>query len=81
MIIAGLGLTTLCVGGTAYLMNAIFNKRGSMTSQVRLPQPVVGPQEGAPGLCVGVVAARLVACRFLSSWLSGLLLRLVAAWD
>ena len=46
MIIAGLGLTTLCVGGTAFLMNAIFNKRGSMTSQVRLPQPVVGPQEG-----------------------------------
>ena len=46
MIIAGLGLTTLCVGGTAYLMNAIFGRRGSMTSQVRLPQPVVGPQEG-----------------------------------
>ena len=46
MIIAGLGLTTLCVGGAAFLMNAIFNKRGSMTSLVRLPQPVVGPQEG-----------------------------------
>ena len=46
MIIAGLGLTTLCVGGTAFLMNAIFNERGSMTSLVRLPQPVVGPQEG-----------------------------------
>ena len=46
MIIAGLGLTTLCVGGTAFLMSAFFNKRGSMTSQVRLPQPVVGPQEG-----------------------------------
>lgn len=46
MIISGLGLTTLCVGGAAFLMNALFNKRGSMTSAVRLPQPVVGPQEG-----------------------------------
>ncbi len=46
MIIAGLGLTTLCLGGTAFLMNALFNKRGSMSSGVRLPQPVLGPQEG-----------------------------------
>ena len=46
MIITGLGLTTLCIGGTAFLMNAIFSRRGSMTSAVRLPQPVVGPQEG-----------------------------------
>ena len=46
MIITGLGLTTLCVGGSAFLMNALFNRRGSMTSAVRLPQPVVGPQEG-----------------------------------
>jgi len=45
-IITGLGLTTLCLGGTAFLMNAIFDERGSMTSLVRLPQPVVGPQEG-----------------------------------
>ena len=46
MIIAGLGLTTLCVGGAAYMMNAIFGVRGSMMSDLRLPQPVVGPQEG-----------------------------------
>ena len=46
MIIAGLGLTTFCIGGTAFLMNALLGKRGSITSSVRLPQPVFGPQEG-----------------------------------
>ncbi len=45
-IIAGLGLTTVCMGGTAFLMFTLFGKRGSMASAVRLPQPVSGPQEG-----------------------------------
>ncbi|MCE2523288.1 MAG: ABC transporter permease [Rhodobacteraceae bacterium] len=45
-VIAGLGLTALCVGGTAFLMQAIFNQRGSMQSSVRLPRPVSGVNDG-----------------------------------
>lgn len=45
-VIAGLGLTALCVGGTAFAMQVIFGKRGQMQSEVRLPRPVSGPQEG-----------------------------------
>jgi len=45
-IIAGLGLTTICVGGTAFFMFAIFRKPGSMMSAVRFPTPVSGPQTG-----------------------------------
>ncbi|MEM7801322.1 MAG: ABC transporter permease [Chloroflexota bacterium] len=45
-IIAGLGLTTLCVGGTAFFMFTIFGRQGSMASSVRLPTPVSGPQTG-----------------------------------
>lgn len=45
-VIAGLGLTAVCVGGTAFLMQAIFGQRGSMQSPVRLPRPVTGAQEG-----------------------------------
>ncbi len=46
-VIAGLGLTAVCVGGTAFLMQAIFSLRGSMQSTVRLPRPVTGAQDGA----------------------------------
>lgn len=44
-VIAGLGLTALCAGGTGFLMQALFHQRGAMTSLVRLPRPVSGPQE------------------------------------
>ena len=46
-VIAGLGLTALCVGGTAFAMQVLFNQRGQMASSVRLYRPVTGPQEGA----------------------------------
>ncbi len=45
-VIAGLGLTALCVGGTAFLMQDLFGQRGSMQSSVRLPRPVTGANEG-----------------------------------
>lgn len=45
-IIAGLGLTTICVGATAFFMFTIFRKQGSMSSAVRMPTPVSGPQTG-----------------------------------
>ncbi len=45
-VIAGLGLTTLCVGGTSYAMQVLFDQRGQMASAVRLPRPVTGPHEG-----------------------------------
>lgn len=46
-VIAGLGLTALCVGGTAFAMQVLFDQRGQMASTVRLYRPVTGPQEGA----------------------------------
>lgn len=46
-VIAGLGLTALCVGGTAFAMQVLFDQRGQMASSVRLYRPVTGPQEGA----------------------------------
>ena len=45
-VIAGLGLTAICVGGTAFLMQALFDQRGSMQSSVRLPRPVTGVDDG-----------------------------------
>lgn len=45
-VIAGLGLTALCIGGTAFAMQVIFGQRGQMASEVRLPRPVTGPQDG-----------------------------------
>ncbi len=45
-VIAGLGLTAICVGGTAFLMQAIFSQRGSMQSSVHLPRPVRGIDSG-----------------------------------
>ena len=45
-VIAGLGLTAICAGGTAFLMQSIFDLRGSMQSSVRLPRPVTGAQDG-----------------------------------
>ena len=46
-VIAGLGLTALCVGGTAFAMQVLFDQRGQMASTVRLYRPITGPQEGA----------------------------------
>ena len=45
-VIAGLGLTAVCVGGTAFLLQAIFSQRGSMQSSVRFPRPVSGVDDG-----------------------------------
>ena len=45
-VIAGLGLTAICIGGTAFLMHSIFGQRGSMHSDVRLPRPVTGADHG-----------------------------------
>ncbi len=46
-VIAGLGLTALCVGGTAFAMQVLFDQRGQMASTVRLYRPITGQQEGA----------------------------------
>ena len=45
-VIAGLGVTTLSIGGTAFFMDAIFGQRGRLDSLVGLPRPVRGPQSG-----------------------------------
>jgi general nucleoside transport system permease protein len=45
-VIAGLGLTTFCIGATAFLMQTLFGRRGSFKSPVRLPIPVSGVHEG-----------------------------------
>jgi len=45
-VIAGLGLTAVCAGGTAFLLLAAFDQRGSIRSSVKLPRPVVGTEEG-----------------------------------
>ena len=45
-VIAGLGLSTLCYGATTFLMAALFGVRGSLASDVRLPQMFVGVNSG-----------------------------------
>ena len=45
-VIAGLGLTAICAGGSAYLLPAVFGVRGSMRSDVRMPRPVSGVDDG-----------------------------------
>jgi len=45
-IIAGLGLTTACIGGTAYFLDAIFDRRGRLDSPVGLPRPIRGAEDG-----------------------------------
>lgn len=45
-VIAGLGLTAICAGGTAFIMQAVFGLRGSMQSTVSLPRPVTGAHDG-----------------------------------
>jgi ABC-type uncharacterized transport system permease subunit len=42
VIIAGLGLTSLAVGGTSYALVTIFDSRGQVRSPVGFPQPVHG---------------------------------------
>ena len=51
VIIAGLGLTSIGLGGTAFALGAIFDRRGSMFTDVVLPRPVSGITEG-PGVIV-----------------------------
>ncbi|MEM9516305.1 MAG: ABC transporter permease [Actinomycetota bacterium] len=45
-IIAGLGLGALATGLAAFLLQAIFDERGSLDTDVRLPRPVTGDQSG-----------------------------------
>ncbi|MEM9746614.1 MAG: ABC transporter permease [Actinomycetota bacterium] len=45
-VIAGLGLTTLSVGGTAFFLDVIFDVRGRIDSRVALPRPVRGADDG-----------------------------------
>ena len=45
-VIAGLGITGFAVGGTAFFLNVVFDRRGRLDSVVRLPRPVSGPQDG-----------------------------------
>ncbi|MEM8924906.1 MAG: ABC transporter permease [Actinomycetota bacterium] len=49
-VIAGLGLTTLCVGGSAFLLDALFDQRGRLDSPVGLPRPVRGAESGPAAL-------------------------------
>ncbi|MCY4036709.1 MAG: ABC transporter permease [bacterium] len=49
-IIAGLGLTTLSVGGAAFLLDVIFDQRGRLDSGVGLPRPIKGAQAGISSL-------------------------------
>ncbi len=45
-VIAGLGITGFTVGGTAFFLNIVFDKRGRLDSAVGLPRPISGPHEG-----------------------------------
>lgn len=45
-VIAGLGLTTLCIGGSAFFLDAIFDKRGRLDSPAGLPRLVRGADSG-----------------------------------
>ena len=45
-IIAGLGLTSIGLGGTAFALTAIFDTRGTIFTEVVLPRPVRGVTEG-----------------------------------
>ncbi len=47
VIIAGLGLTSIGLGGTAYALGAIFDVRGSLFTEVVLPRPVRNITSGA----------------------------------
>ena len=44
--IAGLGLTSLGLGGSAFALTAIFDVRGTIRTDVVLPRPVTGITEG-----------------------------------
>ena len=44
--IAGLGLTSLGLGGTAFALTAIFDTRGTFYTEAVLPRPVSGVNEG-----------------------------------
>ncbi len=50
VIIAGLGLTSIGLGGTAFALGAVYDTRGSIFTDVVLPRPIRGVTEG-----VGVI--------------------------
>lgn len=68
-IIAGLGLGAISIGLSAYLLQAIFDRRGNLDTDERLPRPVTGDQEGVLGLVTELS---------LLGWLTPLLV--AAAW-
>lgn len=45
-VIAGLGLTTLCIGASAFFLDAIFDQRGRLDSPAGLPRPIRGARSG-----------------------------------
>ena len=49
VIIAGLGLTSIGLGGTAFALGALYGTRGSIFTDVVLPRPVRGVTDG-PGV-------------------------------
>ena len=82
-VIAGLGVTTLSVGGTAFFMDVIFDQRGRLDSLVGLPRPIRGSQSGL-GAYVSELSLLgwLTPLFVLAAWVilrrSGLGLRIVA---
>ncbi len=46
VIIAGLGLTSIGLGGTAFALAAVYDTRGSIRTDIALPRPVRGVNEG-----------------------------------
>lgn len=74
MIIAGLGLTSIGLGGTAFALFSIYDARGRLDRDIALPRPVRGITEGAAVVIselsilvwitpVVVFAAWIVLCR------------------
>jgi len=68
-IIAGLGLGAISIGLSAYLLQVIFDQRGNLDTDVRLPRPVTGDQDGLLALVTEIS---------LLGWLTPLLV--LIAW-
>ncbi|MEM7342323.1 MAG: ABC transporter permease [Actinomycetota bacterium] len=82
-VITGLGLTTLSLGGTAFLLDALFDQRGRLDSPVGLPRPVQGADAGLGAFVtelsiLGWSTPILVAVTWLVMRRTGFGLRLVA---
>ncbi len=86
VIIAGLGLTSIGLGGTAFALGAIFDRRGSMFTDTVLPRPVSGITSG-PGVIVSEhsILVWITPLIVLAAWLvlrrSRFGLRLAAAGE